>query len=198
MGCLGFELVHFQGLLLEASGDLFFHYSVRELTLSSPFTLKPNRPQAVFPLTVGVNHEARIAGIRRFIVWRQISSLHVFQYQDLVVFFFKEIFTIDISVPVDDTISVKEYNKISKQKDLEIEIENIWHLKTTIVPIIVGAPGMIMLYRGKEEIIIIIIISCHRHGYPWPFLATSPYRSSLPAGPQGYTPYPQRAAECRF
>ena len=34
------------------------------------------------------------------------------------------------------------------------------------------------------------IMSC---GYPWPSLATSPYRSSLLAGPQGYIPYPHRA-----
>ena len=54
--CLGFELVHFQGLLSEASGDLFFHYSLRGLTISGPLILKPNRPLAVFPLTVGVNH----------------------------------------------------------------------------------------------------------------------------------------------
>ena len=44
----------------------------------------------------------------------------------------------------------------------------------------------------------LIILSCHRHRYPWPFLATSPYRSSVPAGPQGYTPYPHRATVCRF
>ena len=81
VGCLGVELVHFQGLLLEASGDLFFHYS-----------LKPNRPLAVFPFTVGVNYDAKFEGIRRLKVWRQISNLHVFQYQDFVVFF-KEIFT---------------------------------------------------------------------------------------------------------
>ena len=45
---------------------------------------------------------------------------------------------------------------------------------------------------------IIIILSCHQHGYPWPFLAFSPYRLSLSVGPQGYTPYPHRAAVCRF
>ena len=45
---------------------------------------------------------------------------------------------------------------------------------------------------------IIIILSCHQHGYPWPFLATSPYRSSLLAGPQGYIPYPHRADVSRF
>ena len=33
---------------------------------------------------------------------------------------------------------------------------------------------------------------------PWPSLATPPYRSSLLAGPQGYIPYPHRAAVCMF
>ena len=41
-------------------------------------------------------------------------------------------------------------------------------------------------------------ILCHQHGYPWPSLVTPPYSSSLPAGPQGYKPYPHRAAVCRF
>ena len=40
-------------------------------------------------------------------------------------------------------ISVKEYYKISKYKNLKIEIEKIWHLKTTTMPVIVGALGMI-------------------------------------------------------
>ena len=47
-------------------------------------------------------------------------------------------------------------------------------------------------------IIIITIMSCRYHGYPWPSLATSPYRSSLLAGLQGYIPYPHIAAECMF
>ena len=41
---------------------------------------------------------------------------------------------------------------------------------------------------------IIIIMSCRLHGYPWPSLATSPYRSSPQAGLQGYIPYPHIAA----
>ena len=56
------------------------------------------------------------------------------------------------------------------------------------------------IYRSKSSyfalkilIIIIIIMSCRQHGYPWPSLATPPYRSSLLAGPQGYTPYPHKA-----
>ena len=49
----------------------------------------------------------------------------------------------------------------------------------------------------KVIIIIIIFLSCHWHGYPWPSVATPPYRSSLPADPQGYTSYPHRATVCR-
>ena len=47
-------------------------------------------------------------------------------------------------------------------------------------------------------IIIIIIVSCRQHGYPWLSLATSPYRSSPLAGLQGYIPYPHIAAICMF
>ena len=46
--------------------------------------------------------------------------------------------------------------------------------------------------------LIIIIMSCCRHGYPWPSLATSPYRSSPLIGLQGHIPYPHIAAECMF
>ena len=47
-------------------------------------------------------------------------------------------------------------------------------------------------------IIIIIIMSCRQHGYPWPSLAISPNRSSPPAGLQSYIPYPHIAAVCMF
>ena len=42
--------------------------------------------------------------------------------------------------------------------------------------------------------VIIIIMSGHQHGYPWPSLDTFPNRSSL----QGYIPYPHITAECMF
>ena len=41
---------------------------------------------------------------------------------------------------------------------------------------------------------IIIIMSRHQHGYPWPLLATLPYRPLLPESFQGYIPYRHRAA----
>ena len=46
--------------------------------------------------------------------------------------------------------------------------------------------------------IIIIIMSCRQHGYPWPSLATSSYYSSPLAGPQGYILCPHIAAVCMF
>ena len=52
--------------------------------------------------------------------------------------------------------------------------------------------------RRYVNIIIIIIMSCRQHGYPWPSLATSPDYSSPLAGPQGYILCPHIAAVCKF
>ena len=48
--------------------------------------------------------------------------------------------------------------------------------------------------RFQDHRTVIIMMSCRQHGYPWPSLATSPYRSSPLVGLQGYIPYPHRAA----
>ena len=50
---------------------------------------------------------------------------------------------IDMTVPSDRNLSLKEYEKVSKYKDLEIEIQKMWNLKVTIVPVVIGALGMI-------------------------------------------------------
>ena len=60
---------------------------------------------------------------------------------------------------------------------------------------------IIMLYNRYTNTsgnIIVILMSCRYHGYPWPSLATSPYRSSPLAGLQDHIPYPHRAAVCMF
>ena len=46
--------------------------------------------------------------------------------------------------------------------------------------------------------ILIIIMSCRSHRYPWPSLATSPYRSWPLVGLQGHIPSPHIAAGCMF
>ena len=56
-------------------------------------------------------------------------------------------------------------------------------------------PNSVCTYKSN---IIIIIKSCHYHGYPWPSLASSPNRSSPPAGLQHYIPYPHMSAVYMF
>ena len=55
---------------------------------------------------------------------------------------------IDMTVASDRNVSLKGYEKISKYKDLEIEIQKMWHLKTTVLPVVIGALGMI---KRKSE-----------------------------------------------
>ena len=50
---------------------------------------------------------------------------------------------IDMSVPSERNVANKETEKLSKYKDLEIEVNKMWNMKTTTVPVIVGALGLI-------------------------------------------------------
>ena len=44
--------------------------------------------------------------------------------------------------PSDRNTSVKVAEKLSKNKDLEIEITKMWGLKTITVPVVIGALGV--------------------------------------------------------
>ena len=48
-----------------------------------------------------------------------------------------------MTIPIDRNISVKEFDKLSKYKNLQIEIERMWQLRTTVIPVVVGAFGMV-------------------------------------------------------
>ena len=48
-----------------------------------------------------------------------------------------------MSVPSDTNVSLKIFEKLSKCKDFEIEVTKMWHLKTTILPVVIGALGMV-------------------------------------------------------
>ena len=54
-----------------------------------------------------------------------------------------------MSVPSDSNIPAKEFEKLSKYKDLEIEIAKMWKMKTKTIPVIVGALRMIKKGRQK-------------------------------------------------
>ena len=55
-----------------------------------------------------------------------------------------------MSVPTDNNIIVKDYNKIIKYKDFKIDFEKMGHLKTIIVSAIVGVLGRIKKGRDKH------------------------------------------------
>ena len=46
---------------------------------------------------------------------------------------------IDITVSSDRNIALKETEKKSKYKDLELEIQRMWHMKPVVIPVVDGA-----------------------------------------------------------
>ena len=52
-------------------------------------------------------------------------------------------------VPSHSNISAKEFEKLSKYKDLDIEIAKMWKMKTKTIPVIVWALGMIK--KGTQK-----------------------------------------------
>ena len=58
---------------------------------------------------------------------------------------------LDVAVPANKNISLKEFQKLSKYKDLEIEVTKMLKLKTKTIPVVIGALGMIK--KGTQNFI---------------------------------------------
>ena len=50
---------------------------------------------------------------------------------------------IDVAIPGDRNVIKKEAEKILKYKDLTIEIQRMWNVKTRVISVITGATGTI-------------------------------------------------------
>jgi hypothetical protein len=50
---------------------------------------------------------------------------------------------IDVPIPGDRNVIKKEAEKILKYKDLTIEIQRMWNVKTKVTPVIIGATGTV-------------------------------------------------------
>jgi hypothetical protein len=50
---------------------------------------------------------------------------------------------IDVAIPGDRNVIKKEAEKILKYKDLTIEIQCMWNVKTNVIPLITGATGTV-------------------------------------------------------
>jgi hypothetical protein len=48
---------------------------------------------------------------------------------------------IDVAVSGDRNVIKKEAEKVLEYKDLTIEIQRIWNVKTRVIPVIIGATG---------------------------------------------------------
>ena len=57
----------------------------------------------------------------------------------------------DVALPSDQSISLKEFQILSKYKDLEIEVTKMWKLKTKITSVVIGALEMIK--KGTQNFI---------------------------------------------
>ena len=47
-------------------------------------------------------------------------------------------------------ISAKEFEKLSKYNDLHIEVDRMWQLKTSLIPTVVGASGLMKKGTAKH------------------------------------------------
>ena len=69
---------------------------------------------------------------------------------------------INITVPRDKNVKVKELEKITKYQDLRLQVQNLWNVKAAVVPVIVGALGTVCeeLENHLKRIGIPIAIGC--------------------------------------
>jgi len=51
---------------------------------------------------------------------------------------------IDAAISGDRNVVKKEAEKILKYKDLKIEIQRMWKVKTKVIPVIIGATGTVL------------------------------------------------------
>ena len=61
---------------------------------------------------------------------------------------------VDFAVPADHRIKLKECEKKDKYLDFARELKNLWNMRVTIVPIVIGAFGTVTkgLLKGLEDL----------------------------------------------
>jgi len=57
---------------------------------------------------------------------------------------------IDVAIPADRNVVQKEVEKKLKYMNLGIEIQRMWNLKCTIIPVTIGATGIVMRSLKKN------------------------------------------------
>ena len=57
---------------------------------------------------------------------------------------------IDMTVPSNKNIALKEIEKKNEYKDLELEIQRMWQMKTVFIPVVVGTVKKKMVENIKK------------------------------------------------
>ena len=101
--------------------------------------------------------ESLVSYTGHYVRYRSNNSMELrYQYKQSVRITIKNFeentcIMIDVTVPTYKNISLKEFQKLSKYKDLEIEVTKMWKLKTKTIPIVIGVLGMIK--KGAQNFI---------------------------------------------
>jgi len=61
----------------------------------------------------------------------------------------KKALLIDIAVPADARVEEKEQEKMDRYQDVASELNSLWKLETKVIPIVVGALGLVQ--KGLEK-----------------------------------------------
>ncbi|TWW59309.1 hypothetical protein D4764_06G0008390 [Takifugu flavidus] len=66
----------------------------------------------------------------------------------------KTVVVIDVAIPSDSNIRKKEHKKLEKYQGLKEEMERMWWMKATVVPVVIGALGAVTpnLSRWLQQI----------------------------------------------
>ncbi|TWW81593.1 hypothetical protein D4764_01G0014080, partial [Takifugu flavidus] len=84
----------------------------------------------------------------KMVVAKQPDIMVVDKHQKTVV-------VIDVAIPNDSNIRKKENEKLEKYQALKEEIEKMWGVKATVVPVVIGTLGAVTpkLSRGLQQIL---------------------------------------------
>jgi len=67
----------------------------------------------------------------------------------------------NVAIPDDSNINTTEILKISKYKDIEIEVSRVWKVRTKILAVIIGPLGIIK--KGLNQNHQLILVKVWRH-----------------------------------
>ncbi|KAF7655229.1 hypothetical protein LDENG_00059120 [Lucifuga dentata] len=61
----------------------------------------------------------------------------------------KRVVVIDVAIPSDGNIKKKEHEKLEKYQRLKEELDQMWKVKSTVVPVVIGTLGAVTPKLGE-------------------------------------------------